>query len=97
LDIELIDLRTLAPLDYDTIYQSVQKTGKAMIVHEDNLTGGLGGEISARITENCFQHLDAPVMRCASLDTPIPFSAQLEWNYLANKNLLEKLNSLLAY
>ncbi len=97
LDIELIDLRTLAPLDYDTIYQSVQKTGKALVVHEDNLTGGIGGEISARITEQCFQYLDAPVMRCASLDTPIPFSAQLEWNYLANQRLLEKLNDLLNY
>jgi len=97
LDIELIDLRTLAPLDYDTIYQSVQKTGKALIVHEDNLTGGIGGEISARITEQCFQYLDAPVMRCASLDTPIPFSAQLEWNYLANQRLLEKLNALLNF
>jgi 2-oxoisovalerate dehydrogenase E1 component len=97
LDIELIDLRTLAPLDYDTIYQSVQKTGKALVVHEDNLTGGIGGEISARITEQCFQYLDAPVMRCASLDTPIPFSAQLEWNYLANQRLLGKLNDLLNY
>jgi len=97
LDIELIDLRTLAPLDYDTIYQSVQKTAKALVVHEDNLTGGIGGEISARITEQCFQYLDAPVMRCASLDTPIPFSAQLEWNYLANQRLLEKLNDLLNY
>ncbi len=97
LDIELIDLRTLAPLDYETIFESVRKTGKALIVHEDNLTGGIGGEISARINEHCFQYLDAPVMRCASLDTPIPFSAQLEWNYLANQGLLDKLESLLKY
>jgi 2-oxoisovalerate dehydrogenase E1 component len=97
LDIELIDLRTLAPLDYETIFESVRKTGKALIVHEDNLTGGIGGEISARINEHCFQYLDAPVMRCASLDTPIPFSAQLEWNYLANQRLLDKLESLLKY
>ena len=97
LDIELIDLRTLAPLDYETIFNSVQKTGRALVVHEDNLTGGIGGEISARITEHCFEYLDAPVMRCASLDTPIPFSAQLEWNYLASQGLLKKINDLLAY
>jgi 2-oxoisovalerate dehydrogenase E1 component len=96
-DIELIDLRTLSPLDYDTIFESVQKTGRALIVHEDNQTGGVGGEISARITEQCFQYLDAPVMRCASMDTPIPFSAVLENQYLANRKLAETMEKLLNY
>ncbi len=96
-DIELIDLRTLSPLDYDAIFESVQKTGRALIVHEDNQTGGIGGEISARITEECFQYLDAPVMRCASMDTPIPFSAVLENQYLANCKLVETIEKLLNY
>ncbi len=96
-DIELIDLRTLSPLDYDAIFESVQKTGRALIVHEDNQTGGIGGEISARITEECFQYLDAPVMRCASMDTPIPFSAVLENQYLANCKLVEAMEKLLNY
>ncbi len=96
-DIELIDLRTLSPLDYDAIFESVQKTGRALIVHEDNQTGGIGGEISARITEECFQYLDAPVMRCASMDTPIPFSAVLENQYLANRKLVETMEKLLNY
>ncbi len=96
-DIELIDLRTLSPLDYDAIFESVQKTGRALIVHEDNQTGGIGGEISARITEECFQYLDAPVMRCASMDTPIPFSAVLENQYLANCKLVETMEKLLNY
>jgi 2-oxoisovalerate dehydrogenase E1 component len=84
-------------LDYDTIFESVQKTGRALIVHEDNQTGGIGGEISARITEECFQYLDAPVMRCASMDTPIPFSAELEKIYLANHKLDTVINKLLAF
>ncbi|MEY4330040.1 MAG: hypothetical protein RL609_788 [Bacteroidota bacterium] len=96
-DVEVIDLRTLAPLDYETIFASVQKTGRALIVHEDNLTGGIGGEISAQITENCFQYLDAPVMRCASMDTPIPFSAELEKEFLGSHKLAETLNRLLTY
>lgn len=96
-DVEVIDLRTLAPLDYETIFASVQKTGRALIVHEDNLTGGIGGEISAQITENCFQYLDAPVMRCASMDTPIPFSAELEKEFLGSHKLAETLNRLLSY
>jgi 2-oxoisovalerate dehydrogenase E1 component len=96
-DIELIDLRTLSPLDYNTIFQSVKKTGRALIVHEDNMTGGIGGEISARITEECFEYLDAPVMRCASMDTPIPFSAVLELQYMANRKLVETMEKLLNY
>ena len=96
-DIELIDLRTLSPLDYNTIFQSVKKTGRALIVHEDNMTGGIGGEISARITEECFEYMDAPVMRCASMDTPIPFSAVLELQYMANRKLVETLEKLMDY
>ena len=68
-----------------------------MIVHEDNLTGGIGGEISARITESCFEYLDAPVLRCASMDTPIPFSAELEKEFLGNHKLAETLEKLLKY
>ena len=94
LSADLIDLRTLAPLDMETIYKSVKKTGRVVVLHEDSTTGGIGGEISARITENCFSHLDAPVMRCGSLDTPIPFNAELEKNFLANNrlhNIVEKV------
>lgn len=94
---DIIDLRTLVPLDTEAIFTSVKKTGKALILHEDSLTGGIGGEISALITENCFQYLDAPVVRCASLDTPIPFSPQLEQNYLAQNTLRQKINALLEY
>ena len=67
---DILDLRTLLPLDYDAIRDSVMRTGKALILHEDTLTGGIGGEIAAWIGEHCFNHLDAPAMRCASLDTP---------------------------
>lgn len=94
---DLIDLRTLAPLDMETIYQSVKKTGRVVVLHEDSTTGGIGGEISARITENCFVHLDAPVMRCGSLDTPIPFNAELEKNFLANNRLHSIVEKVLQF
>jgi 2-oxoisovalerate dehydrogenase E1 component len=94
---ELLDLRTLQPLDYDAIKKAVCKTGKVLIVHEDSLTGGFGGEISAWISEHCFEYLDAPVMRCASLDTPIPFNTDLEKNYLAKSKLTDYIQKLLAY
>jgi len=94
---ELLDLRTLQPLDYDAIKKAVCKTGKVLIVHEDSLTGGFGGEISAWISEHCFEYLDAPVMRCASLDTPIPFNTDLEKNYLAKSKLADYIQKLLAY
>ncbi len=96
LSIEILDLRTLQPLDYQAIKAAVIKTGKVLLLHEDNLTGGLGGELSAWITENCFEYLDAPPMRCASLDTPIPFNVELEKQYMAKSRLqecIEKLNN----
>ena len=94
---DILDLRTLAPLDYDAIRSSVKRTGKVLILHEDTLIGGIGGEISAWINENCFENLDAPVMRCASLDTPVPFSIELEKNFMANARLGETVNKLLSY
>jgi 2-oxoisovalerate dehydrogenase E1 component len=95
--IEVIDLRTLAPLDMDTIYNSVRKTGRVIVLHEDCLTGGIGGEIASRITEECFASLDAPVMRVASMDTPVPFNAGLEKNFLANNRLDETIEKIMRY
>ena len=93
----ILDLRTLLPLDYEAIQDAVAKTGKVILLHEDTLTGGIGGEISAWIAEHCFELLDAPVMRCASLDTAIPFNIDLEKNFLANSRLAQTLEKLLAY
>jgi len=95
--ISILDLRTLAPLDYDAIEKIVKATGKVLILHEDNLTGGIGGELSAWIAEHCFEYLDAPIMRCASLDTPIPFNMELEKQYLANSRLAATMEKLLSY
>ncbi len=95
--ISILDLRTLAPLDYEAIEEVVKATGKVLLLHEDNLTGGIAGEISAWIAEHCFEYLDAPVMRCASLDTPIPFNLALEKQYLANSRLEEMMQRLLSY
>jgi len=95
--IDIIDLRTLLPLDYNAIKESIRRTGKILILHEDTLTGGIGGEIAAWISEHCFELLDAPVMRCASLDTPIPFNIELEKNFLANARLHEYVQKLLSY
>ncbi|RYY53233.1 MAG: dehydrogenase, partial [Chitinophagaceae bacterium] len=97
ISLDILDLRTLLPLDYDAIRASVERTGKVIVLHEDSLTGGIGGEIAAWIAEHCFDQLDAPVMRCASLDTPIPFSIELEKNYMANSRLGETVEKLLAY
>jgi 2-oxoisovalerate dehydrogenase E1 component len=96
-DIEIIDLRTLVPLDYKTIEASIKKTNKALILHEDNKFGGLGGELAAYLSENMFEHLDAPIVRVASLDTPIPFNPALEKVYMADNKLKEKLIYLLDY
>ncbi len=93
----IVDLRTLLPLDYPAIKEAVRSTGKILLLHEDTLTGGIGGEISAWINENCFEFLDAPVMRCASLDTPIPFNLELEKNFMAKKRLHEVVQKLISY
>ncbi|MEY4278838.1 MAG: hypothetical protein RL377_842 [Bacteroidota bacterium] len=93
----ILDLRSLAPLDYDAIDEAVAATGKVLILHEDNLTGGIGGELSAWIAEHCFTKLDAPILRCASLDTPIPFNTILEKQYLANSRLHETMQKLQSY
>lgn len=97
LSVDLVDLRTLAPLDMETIYASAKKTGKVLVLHEDTLTGGIGGEIAALVTEHCFEYLDAPVMREGSLDTPVPMNADLEHNFLPKERFKEKLKRLRAY
>jgi 2-oxoisovalerate dehydrogenase E1 component len=97
ISIHILDLRTLLPLDYDAIKEAVAATGKVLLLHEDSLVGGIGGEIAAWIAENCFDHLDAPVMRCASLDTPIPFNLELEKNFMAYSRLDETVQKLLNY
>ena len=95
--IYIVDLRTLLPLDYDAIKTAVQTTGKVLLLHEDTLTGGIGGEIAAWIAENCFEHLDAPIMRCGSLDTPIPFNIELEKNFMAYNRLDSCVEKLMNY
>jgi 2-oxoisovalerate dehydrogenase E1 component len=94
---DILDLRTLLPLDYSAISSSVARTGKVIVLHEDTLIGGLGGEIAAWIGEHCFNLLDAPVLRCASLDTPVPFSIELENNFLAKSRLSGYVERLLEY
>ncbi len=97
ISMEILDLRSLMPLDYDAIEKTVRKTNRVLVLHEDNLTGGIGAEIAAWISEHCFQYLDAPVMRCGSLDTPIPFSPELEQQYLAKARLHDAMQNLLNY
>lgn len=97
LSADILDLRTLLPWDKEAVRQTVKKTNKVIIVHEDCLTGGIGAEIAAWISENCFENLDAPVMREGSLDTPVPFSANLEDNFLPKARLEQKLDVLLNY
>ena len=94
---DLIDLRSLQPLDTDAIYTSVKKTGRAIILQEDSLFGGIASDISALIMENCFEYLDAPVKRVASMDTPIPFIDQLEDQYLSRDKFETALLALLAF
>ena len=94
---DLIDLRTLSPLDDESIINSVNKTGKAIILHEDSLFGGLGSEISSIIMENCFENLDAPVIRVGSLNTPIPFEESLEKQYLPFDRFEKEIKVLLSY
>lgn len=95
--LDILDLRTLLPLDYAAIKEAVQRTGKVLLLHEDTLIGGIGGELSAWISENCFEYLDAPIIRCASLDTPVPFAIELEQNFLAKNRLDESIQRLMKF
>ncbi len=97
IDADLIDLRTLQPLDTETIFASVKKTGKAIIYQEDTMFGGIASDISALIMENCFEYLDAPVKRVASLDSPIPFTKALEDQFLPINRFEIALKELLDY
>ncbi len=97
LDADVLDLRSLLPWDKERVLESVRKTGKALVLHEDTLTGGIGGEISATIMEECFMDLDAPVMRVASIDTAVPFSHALEEQFLPKERLREALGRLATY
>jgi 2-oxoisovalerate dehydrogenase E1 component len=94
---EIIDLRSLMPLDKEAIYQAANKTGKVIVLHEDCLTGGIGGELVALITEHCFEQLDAPVLRVASMDTPVPFAVTLEKQFLASERLGAAIDRILTY
>lgn len=94
---DVIDLRTLLPWDEEAVAATVKKTGKVLLLHEDCLTGGIGGELAAWIAEHCFEYLDAPVMRVGSLDTPVPFSANLEANFLPKQRLKDKIEALIAF
>ena len=96
LDLEIIDLRTLLPWDEEAVFESVRRTSRALVLHEDTLTGGIGAEIATRIHEMCWRHLDAPVARCASLDTAFPFAAPLESQFLASARLESSVEALLA-
>ena len=94
---DLIDLRTLVPLDKDAILDSVKKTGKAIVLHEDCMIGGFGADIASLISNECFEYLDAPVKRSASMDTPVPFASELEDEFLAKSRFDTQLKELLAY
>ena len=97
ISVEVVDLRTLSPWDKETVSESVKKTNKVLVLHEDTLIGGVGAEIAAWISEHLFQWLDAPVMRLASLDTPVPFTKTLEENFLPQKRLKSKVTELYDY
>jgi 2-oxoisovalerate dehydrogenase E1 component len=97
ISVDLIDLMTLQPLDTETIYKSIKKTGKAIIVQEDSLFGGIASDISALINENCFEFLDAPIKRVASLETPIPFDKGLENQYLGKNKIEKSILELIHY
>jgi 2-oxoisovalerate dehydrogenase E1 component len=94
---DILDLRTLLPWDKDAVAETVKKTNRVLILHEDTLTGGIGAEISAWINEHYFKHLDAPVLRVASLDTAIPFAPTLEQNFLPKARLKASLEHLMKF
>ena len=96
--VEIIDIRTIMPLDVETIYKSVKKTGKVIVIHEDSLTAGFGAEIASRISENCFESLDGPVRRVGGADTPIPYAPVLESYVLPTRNkIYNAVKNLLEY
>ena len=96
--LEIVDLRTLLPLDVETVLASVRKTSKVMLLHEDTRTGGLAGEIAALITESVFEYLDGPIVRITAPDTPVPFSPPLEEAFLPNaRTVVEKARWLYRY
>jgi 2-oxoisovalerate dehydrogenase E1 component beta subunit len=98
ISVEIVDMRTVLPIDEETILASVRKTSKAILLHEDVLTGGVGGEIAARIAERAFEYLDGPVVRIASPDAPIPYSPPLEDAFLPNADkVIEKARWLYRY
>ncbi len=97
ISIHILDLRSLLPLDYEAMESAATHTGKVLVLHEDSLTGGIGAEVAAWLSEHCFDKLDAPVMRCASMDTPIPFNMELEKNFMAYSRLEEMVEKLAAY
>ncbi len=97
ISMDIVDLRTLLPLDTKAVFESVKRTGKVIVLQEASLTGGVAGEIAALISQHCFEHLDAPVIRCASLDTPIPFAKSLEKQYLPEDRFREALVELWEY
>ena len=94
---DLVDLRTLVPLDKDLIVASVKKTGKTIVLHEDCMIGGFGADLAAIIADDCFEYLDAPVKRSASMDTPVPFTYELEDEFLAKSRFEKQLLDLLEY
>jgi 2-oxoisovalerate dehydrogenase E1 component beta subunit len=98
IELEVVDLRSLMPFDKEAIYESVKKTSKVIVLHEDNKTGGVGAEIAARLSEDCFDHLDGPIMRIAAPDTPVPFSTPLEEYFLPNAgDVVAAAKKLAAY
>jgi len=98
IDLEVVDLRTLAPLDKEAIFSSVHKTSKAIVLHEDNKTGGIGAEIAALLAEECFDSLDGPIVRIAAPDTPVPFSTPLEEFFLPKTaDIVTAARTLAAY
>ncbi len=96
-DIDIVDLRTLLPIDWESVEESVKRTKRVLVLHEDTLTGGIGGDIAAYIGEHLFEYLDAPVFRVGSLDTPVPFAGILEQQFLPPQRLYEQMSKLLSY
>jgi len=96
-DAEIVDLRTLMPWDQEAVEAAVKKTGKAIVFHEDTFTGGIGAEIAAHISQICFEHLDAPVIRVGSLDTPVPLAKHLEDQFLPQQRFEDALKKLMEY